>query len=101
VFACEDIDRQDSATSAATQLLRRDIRAQRPIERTDRIRIYNERHAIGVLDEYIRPFHDYRPHQAREQLPPNHNPAFVVPSDAPIRRHQVFSGAINEYRRVA
>jgi hypothetical protein len=63
--------------------------------------IYNERHAIAVLDEFARHFNDHRPHQGREHRPPNHNPAAVIPLDAPIHRHRIPAGTINEYRRAA
>jgi putative transposase len=71
-------------------------------ECTDRILIYNERHATRVLSEYARHYNSHRPHQALGQRAPSEERrSAAMPIDGLIRRHRVLGGVINEYHRVA
>jgi putative transposase len=70
-------------------------------ECTDRLLLYGEWHTMTVLAEYAEHFNEHRPHQGLNQHPPRHDPAFVIPTDAPIRRREILSGLIHEYRRAA
>lgn len=63
--------------------------------------IYQDRHALAVVGEYVEHFNDHRLHQGRQQLPPDRDPTGVIAVDAPVGRWQRLGGVINEYHRAA
>ena len=70
----------------------------------DRILIYDARHLLAVLGEYLVHYNRHRPHQAREQCPPDQDalPAPVADIGAVrVRRTKVLHGLINEYEQAA
>jgi putative transposase len=70
----------------------------------DRILIYNPRHLLATLEEYVRHYNEHGPHQGREQRPPalDVSPALVADLAAlRVQRRRVLSGLINEYSQAA
>ncbi|MBE1592354.1 integrase core domain-containing protein [Nonomuraea angiospora] len=70
-------------------------------ECTDQMLIYDERHLRSALNEYAVHYNAHRPHQSRQQRPPDQDEDVVVPLEGRIQRRKVLSGAINEYHRAA
>ncbi|MCC8251548.1 integrase core domain-containing protein [Saccharothrix luteola] len=73
-------------------------------ELLDHILIMGEAHARQVLTTYEDHYNRHRPHQARDQLPPDarQHPAAVHNLDTRrLQRNRVLGGLINEYRHAA
>jgi len=78
----------------------RRVRAVRS-ECTDPTLTYHERHLRTVPGRYAGHSNGHRPHQSRQQRPPDHNTQVVLPLDAPVQRRKVLGGVISEYYRAA
>jgi len=70
-------------------------------ECTDRMLIYNQAHLRAALRVYEKHYNGHRPHQSRQQQPPDQDEQVVVPLDRPVKRRKMLGGAINEYYRAA
>jgi len=62
---------------------------------------YDERHLRSVLGEYADHYNRHRPHQSRQQRPPDHDDEAGASLDLPVQRRKVLGGVINEYYRAA
>ena len=72
-------------------------------ELLDRVLIVGERHRALVLREYVRHYNGHRPHQSRQQRPPDigAQPVRHVGDLRSARRKPVVAGLINEYHHAA
>jgi putative transposase len=70
-------------------------------ECTDRMLIYDERHLRSVLGEYAGHYNRHRPHQSRQQRPPDQESQTTPPLSLPVRRRKVLGGVISEYYQAA
>jgi len=67
----------------------------------DHLLIHGEQHLRQILAQYAQHYNDHRPHQARDQRPPLHDPGPPVDVTARIKRRQAVQGLISDYRRAA
>jgi putative transposase len=69
-------------------------------ECTDRMLIYGEHHMRSVLRQYDH-YNRHRPHQSRQQRPPDQHTQPTAPLNLPVRRRKIFGGVISEYYQAA
>jgi hypothetical protein len=50
---------------------------------------------------YAGHYNGHRPHQSRQQRPPDHDTPVLAPLSGPVQRRKVLGGVINEYYRAA
>jgi transposase InsO family protein len=105
VFEAEDVDVLLSAPRAPLM----NAHCERVIgtirrEALDHVLIMNEAHARKVLAAYQDHYNGHRPHQSRDQRPPDTQEQIAAVrdlNDRRLRRTRVLGGAINEYRYAA
>jgi transposase InsO family protein len=105
VFQAEDLD----ILKTAPQAPRMNAHCERVVrtlrhEPCDQVPVLNQAHARRLLAAFQRHYNHHRPHQARNQLPPNtdQQPATIHDLTAPRQqRTPVLGGLINEYRYIA
>jgi putative transposase len=106
VFATEAIEvlRSPPQAPRANAYAERWVRTVRR-ECLDRMLIYSPRHLLAILGEFAAHYNEHRPHQSRDQRPPNATDAASAAVDdlaaMRIRRRTILNGLINEYSRAA
>jgi len=102
IFASEGVKtvKTPPRTPRANCYAERWVRSARA-ECTDRMLIYDERHLRSVLGEYAAHYNGHRPHQSRQQRPPDQDCQASPPLDLPVQRRKVLNGVINEYYQAA
>ncbi len=102
IFASEGLKivKTPPQTPRANCYAERWIRTARA-ECTDQMLIYDERHLRSVLSEYADHYNRHRPHQSRQQRPPDQETQPADPLNLPVRRRKVLGGVISEYYQAA
>lgn len=102
IFASEGVKpvKIPPRTPTANSYAERWVRTARG-ECSDRMLIYGERHLRSVLGEYSSHYNGHRPHQSRQQRPPDHDDRASPSLKLPVQRREVLGGVINEYYRAA
>ena len=105
VFSSEGIEvlRSPPQAPRANAYAERRVRTVRR-ECLDRMLIYNPRHLLAVLSEFIAHYNEHRPHQSRHQRPPDavdSGPAVVDLASGRVRRRKILNGLISEYSQAA
>lgn len=102
VFASEDIEvvRTPPRQPRSNCWSERWIRGAR-YDSTDNVLLFSQDHTRKVLAAYEEHFNGHRPRQARDQTPPDADPAEAIPIEGRIRRRQVPGTTIHEYRPAA
>jgi putative transposase len=104
VFTSEGIEvlRSPPQAPRANAYAERWVRTVRR-EWLERMLIYNPRHLLGVLAEFVVHYNEHRPHQNRDQRPPHATDTgpVVDPASAWVRRRKILNGLISEYSQAA
>ncbi len=70
----------------------------------DRMLIYNARHLLAVLGEFVTHYNEHRPHQRLDQRSPDAvdtSPDLTDFASVRVRRRKILNGLISEYSEAA
>jgi transposase InsO family protein len=105
VFSSEGIEvlRSPPQAPRANAYAERWVRTVRR-ECLDRMLIYNPRRLLAVLAEFVEHYNEHRPHQSRNQRPPDAldtSPTVVDLASVRVRSRKILNGLISEYSQAA